>query len=686
MRIRRLLGLKQNSAVSQAAAMAVLTVMITLAAAYLATVARAERKPAEVSTPAAAAVPDPASPVPPIAPNAVTAAARPALQTSAAAGPAEIAKVYQMWLDQDVLWIITPEERTAFLRLTTDAGRDRFIAQFWLRRNAPGMPADSYREEHYSRIAYANEHFRAADIPGWQSDRGHIVIAYGRPESIDSHPNGGDPAISPYPYEVWHYGAAQPNIPAQAAVKNIDFVFADECHCGNYRLIKQTGQPSASNRPSPSPIPAPAAAVATLCPPQVTGNQKIPTSSVLARLSSRQGDPFEPATVEKDFNTLWNTGYFSNVRMEREDTPKCVQLVIHLTEKPAAQLAVQPVSYRPAAAGPQPAAAAQPTGAITGLVVDQTGAVLPRAEVTATGSGTGVQTTFLTDNTGKFAFPALPPGRYTVAVDARGFRRLSQPNVEVAAGAQVGLNLKLLVGATSETLDVSAASTGPQAPAAPDAQSPDAGPMRVSSGTMAGNLISRPDPVYPPEAKAAHVQGTVVLHALISKTGAIQSLNVVSGPDMLRKSAIDAVSRWTYKPYLLNGEPREVDTVITVHFTFGGDASVPPPPPPPGAGAQAVAGPVRVSSGTIMGNLISRPDPIYPPEAKAAHIQGAVVLHALIAKSGQIEDLKLISGPKELAESAIDAVKQWVYKPYLLNGEPVEVDTTITVNFTFGGA
>jgi protein TonB len=95
------------------------------------------------------------------------------------------------------------------------------------------------------------------------------------------------------------------------------------------------------------------------------------------------------------------------------------------------------------------------------------------------------------------------------------------------------------------------------------------GPQRVSSGTMAGMLIVRPDPVYPPIAKAAHVQGAVILHAMISKTGTIEDLKVVSGPQMLSGAAVDAVKRWKYKPYLLNGEPTEVDTTITVNFTFG---------------------------------------------------------------------------------------------------------------------
>jgi protein TonB len=96
------------------------------------------------------------------------------------------------------------------------------------------------------------------------------------------------------------------------------------------------------------------------------------------------------------------------------------------------------------------------------------------------------------------------------------------------------------------------------------------GPVRVSSGTVAGMAISQPTPVYPPIAKAAHVQGVVILHAIISKQGTIESLQVISGPPMLTSAAVDAVHRWRYKPYLLNGDPTEVETTINVNFTFGG--------------------------------------------------------------------------------------------------------------------
>ncbi len=103
----------------------------------------------------------------------------------------ELKGAYKTWLDQDVAYIISDEERKAFRNLSNDEERDSFIEQFWLRRNPnPDSPENEFREEHYRRIAYANEHY-AAGKPGWKTDRGHIYISFGKPDSIESHPSGG---------------------------------------------------------------------------------------------------------------------------------------------------------------------------------------------------------------------------------------------------------------------------------------------------------------------------------------------------------------------------------------------------------------------------------------------------------------------------------------------------------------
>jgi TonB family protein len=203
----------------------------------------------------------------------------------------------------------------------------------------------------------------------------------------------------------------------------------------------------------------------------------------------------------------------------------------------------------------------------------------------------------------------------------------------------------------------------PTAPEDAPASRP-AGPIRVSAGVMAGALATRVNPVYPPEAKTQGIQGTVVLHALISKEGQVESLQVISGPPALTASAIDAVRQWQYKPYLLNGEPTEVESTININYTLGG-ANV-------------------VAPGVMQGNLISQVRPVYPLDAKAARIQGVVTLRAVVSKQGDVKSLVVVSGPPELTTSALDAVKQWKYKPYLLNGQPTEVETTINVNYSLG--
>jgi len=95
-------------------------------------------------------------------------------------------------------------------------------------------------------------------------------------------------------------------------------------------------------------------------------------------------------------------------------------------------------------------------------------------------------------------------------------------------------------------------------------------PLTVSSGVEAGNLLVKTLPLYPAIAQAAHITGTVVLRAIISKTGTIENLSVESGPLLLRQAALDGVKRWRYRPFLLNGEPTDVDTTIMVNFTSGG--------------------------------------------------------------------------------------------------------------------
>jgi GWxTD domain-containing protein len=147
--------------------------------------------------------------------------------------------VYKKWLDEDVRWIITDEELSAFKKLTTNAERDQFIEAFWQRRDpTPDTAENEYKEEHYRRIAYANEHY-AAGIPGWRTDRGRMYVMFGPPTSIDAHPMGGPYQRSAeegggqtetFPFEVWRYRYLE------GIGQEIEIEFVDDCGCGAYEM------------------------------------------------------------------------------------------------------------------------------------------------------------------------------------------------------------------------------------------------------------------------------------------------------------------------------------------------------------------------------------------------------------------------------------------------------------------
>jgi len=162
----------------------------------------------------------------------------------------ELDKQYQKWLNEDVVYIITPEERRSFLHLSTNEEREQFIEAFWQRRNPdPDSPENTFKEEHYRRIAYANEHF-ASGIPGWKTDRGKIYIMWGPPDEIDAHPTGGTwdrpmdqggGETTTYAYEDWRYRYLE----GQSLGENVELEFVDPSGTGEYHLTMDPSEKDA---------------------------------------------------------------------------------------------------------------------------------------------------------------------------------------------------------------------------------------------------------------------------------------------------------------------------------------------------------------------------------------------------------------------------------------------------------
>src|SRR5882724_414893 len=160
----------------------------------------------------------------------------------------ELKKAYKDWLEKDVAYIITDEERKAFKKLQTDDERERFIEEFWRRRDPdPDTDENEFKEEYYERVAYANEHF-SSGIPGWKSDRGRIWIMYGKPDERETHPMGGNyerpsyeggGSTTTYPFEIWFYRYIA------GVGSGVEIEFVDPTGSGEYRIARNPNEKDA---------------------------------------------------------------------------------------------------------------------------------------------------------------------------------------------------------------------------------------------------------------------------------------------------------------------------------------------------------------------------------------------------------------------------------------------------------
>lgn len=234
--------------------------------------------------------------------------------------------------------------------------------------------------------------------------------------------------------------------------------------------------------------------------------------------------------------------------------------------------------------------------------------------------------------------------------------------------------------------------------------------VRLAASLMQSRLIGKVNPEYPPEARKQRVQGEVVIRIIIDKNGDVYKADTISGHPLLTLAAAAAVKQWKYTPYTLNGEPVVVETIVRVNFSLSDDVppdgavgaipgAVPAGSPEMKSGMidgilsstpsvkPSVAAPahIRASAGMMTGLLLTKVDPIYPPDALKTRIQDQVVLRVNIDKEGNVSKIEPVSGHQLLIPAAMEAVRQWKYRPYVLNDHPVEVETEVLINFTLLG-
>ena len=209
------------------------------------------------------------------------------------------------------------------------------------------------------------------------------------------------------------------------------------------------------------------------------------------------------------------------------------------------------------------------SGKFMGTIFDISDATVPNATIVMTNHKANTVDMTVSDAEGNFVFKALPSGEYEMKVLKPGFAAYRAPQVVLESDHDLTLNAKLQMGDLTETVDVKA--EGPAKPAAPETlEKQKAMRIRIGGNVEAAKLVTKVQPIYPASAKERGAQGSVLLHAIVSKDGrplSLQVLNSQIDPELAR-AAVEAVSQWRYQPTLLNGEPVEIDTTIAVNFTL----------------------------------------------------------------------------------------------------------------------
>jgi TonB family protein len=259
------------------------------------------------------------------------------------------------------------------------------------------------------------------------------------------------------------------------------------------------------------------------------------------------------------------------------------------------------------------------TGSIAGMVTDQTGATIPGATVTLTSAVSAAKRSATTDPMGRFAFPNLAAGAHDITVTLTGFKTWRN-RVQLSAGQRAAMEVRLEIGRLSETVELRGTA-----------------PPSAVSGPLGQRVAPRGAAAHLEAAQRYYEQGRIDDAAAMTA----RALELLRAE--LAERSVPTV------------EPREPTT-----------------------------GPIRVGGSILEPKKIRNVDPVYPPEAQQAGIQGYVIIEAIIGKDGRVRDARVLGGQQILQEAAETAVRQWEFTPTLLNGVPVEVIMNVTVHFRLG--
>jgi TonB family protein len=488
---------------------------------------------------------------------------------------------YRKWLDEEVVYIIKDVEKNVFFRLKTDQERDSFIASFWKERDPdPGTAVNESKEEHYRRLAYANEHFSTAGTPGWRTELGRLYIVMG--ETWPSPRPGDAPTVKLRLYE------------------------------------------GIKDRTSPVPQPVTSSYL------QSTISASIESEADIAQERSRLVSVFNL----KDVRLLTEAAIQWPKRREDDQ----ISLIVHMlnldglpylfTLSPVGELGKRQFHIA--------ILQNQPVG-VEKSVLD-TEIVLPR------------------QNTAIFGFQNAKGQPY--------FLSLSIPSL-AESGAKIAPE----------------SGKNPNPSASKETRIEfEKGAVRCSELVPPPRLIKSVDAVYPEIARQAKIEGVVGLDIRADTAGRVKKIRVLRSIPLLDQSAINAARQWVFEPVIIDGAAVEAIFAVDIGFSLkspGGRMSTGWESP----GDNIITGAVKVEGEMAPPKCLKSVSPVYPEIAKQAKIEGLVVLGVRTDEKGRVEAVNVIRSMPLLDQAAIDAVRQWIYEPLVIKGQPRKAVFTVSIGF-----
>jgi TonB family protein len=631
---------------------------------------------------------------------------------------------FDKWLNEEVGYIISEKEKDVFLKLKTDKERQVFVEAFWKQRDPnPATPDNEMKTEHYRRLAYANEHYAEGATPGWKTESGRYYIIFGdtlKPagwrmkmsviEGVRAGAAEPPKAVTSSSLSYGLTATLKTEVGLAEALKQIERTF----NFGSARMLTEADFQWRTAKPEKD-----------FHIFRLDGKEYavfVTPLDLVRKLSFRlevyeQGEKGKTNLLDTEFaaqektTTVFGfedskgTSYFLAFQMlgwlgETMVDGKLVQLP--MAGQPPLGAGGEPVRIMGELKPPRLIKLVDPVYPEVAKKARVEGMVI--LEATTDSDGKVINTRILrsiplldqaaNDAVRQWLYePMLIKGKpYGVVFTVTVRFTLDGAKAGVAGGVEGGRLERVLpverpsqvvggvVGGAKPVVGVVVGSEGPP-PVIP-----------IAAAGAEPKLVKKVDPVYPEKARQARVEGVVIVEATINPSGHVTNTRILRSIPLLDQAATAAVKQWIYEPAVVDGKPIAVSFTVTVRFKLDektkgeviwkNDAAA-------GGVVGGVAGteggklePVRATGDIQPPKLLTQVDAKYPEEARSAKVEGTVILEVETDVYGRVANIKVLRSIPILDQAVIDAVRQWVYEPMIINGKPRGCIFTVTVRFT----